>query len=106
MKYANLMIGVTSEGAGVAVAHPGGNATFHAIGSTTSGTGAATINIEVSNSGVEEEWLPYATISLMLSTTKANAGIVMDEAWAHVRGNIPVGGISGTGASVSLYMGV
>jgi hypothetical protein len=102
MKFANMMIGVTTTGAGVAVEPPRCPSTIQAVGATTSGAGAAIIAIEVSNDGVN--WLPYDTISLTLSTTPASAGIEMDAPWTNVRGNVT--SISGTGAAVSLYMGV
>jgi hypothetical protein len=96
-----LLNAVTATGAGTSVQRSG-YATYHATGATTSGIGAATIVIEVSNDG--SNWLTKETINLTLSTTPASAGYEMDAPWTYVRGNVT--SISGTGASVSLYMGV
>lgn len=102
MKYANMMIGVITPGPGVTVEAPSGSSTIQAVGATTAGAGAATIVIEVSNDGAN--WLTYDIISLTLSTTTASAGVEMDAPWAYVRGNVTA--ISGTGAHLSLIMGV
>ena len=72
------------------------------MGSASSGTGSTTVAVEVSNNNTD--WLTHGTITLTLSTTKATAGIEMDAPWAYVRGNVTA--ISGTGAAVSLFMGV
>lgn len=100
-----LLSNVTAVGAGAAVRLDTGcrAATFQAVGATTSGVGTAAVEVQVSNDGVN--WITDGTINLTLSTTSSSAGAVMDEAWVFVRGNIPAGGITGTGASVSLIMG-
>jgi len=97
-----LLNAVTTTGAGAAVIVNQHNRTFQATGDTTSGAGAATIAIEVSNNATN--WLLHDTIALTLSTTPVSAGIEMDAPWTYVRGNVTA--ISGTGAAVSLYMGV
>ena len=72
--------------------------TFQAYGNTTSGAGAATILIEVSNDNTY--WKDIATISLTLGTAVTNDVAASNAAWPYVRGRISA--ISGTGAKVSL----
>lgn len=79
-----------------------GKMTFQAKGSTSASTGAASIAVQVSNDGTN--WLTLGTISLSLSTTETSDGFSSDAPWAFVRGNVL--SISGTGAAVSLLMGV
>lgn len=74
--------------------------TVQVSGKTTSGTGAATVNIEVSNDG--NNWLNLGTITLTIGTTETSDGFAFDATWAYVRGNVT--SISGTGASVSGYI--
>ena len=80
------------------------NRTFQASGQTSSGTGTATINVEVSNDNVT--WIIMGTITLTLGTVATSDGFVSQANWTYVRGKIPSAGISGTGASVNLYMGL
>lgn len=77
-------------------------ATFQASGTTSSGSGAATVKVQVSNN--RHDWIDLGTITLTLSTTSSSDGFASDASWAYVRGNVTA--ISGTGASVNLYMGV
>lgn len=74
--------------------------TFQATGFTTSGVGAATIAIEVSNDGLV--WLTLGTITLTLGTTITGDGFAADAPWGMLRANVTA--ISGTGASVSAYI--
>jgi len=97
-----LLNAVTAPGSGIANHVDQCARTFQAVGATTAGSGSATIGIEVSNDATN--WLTHDTITLTLSTTSATAGIEMDAPWAYVRGNVTA--ISGTGAAVSLFMGV
>ena len=76
--------------------------TFQATGATTAGAGSATVQIEVSNDRVG--WITAGTITLTLSTTAATDGFVMSAPWGHVRANVTA--ISGTGANVTVTMGV
>ena len=75
--------------------------TFELVGQTSAGAGAASVDVEVSNDGVN--WINLANISLTLSTTTSSDGTASSAAWRFVRGN--VASISGTGASVDLIMG-
>jgi hypothetical protein len=96
----------TATGAGEKIALNGAKLlSFQAVGATSAGAGAATIEIEVSNTGRDNEWLQLATgpISLTLSTTPATAAIILDEPWVYARGNCTA--ISGTGAAVTLTIG-
>ena len=101
-KIYNLLDAKTATGAGTGIYKDAPLSTFQATGTTTSGAGAATINIEVSND--QTNWLTLGTISLTLSTTSATDGFVANSPWKFVRGNVTA--ISGTGASVSATMGV
>lgn len=76
--------------------------TVHAWGSTSSGTGAATIVVEVSNS-LLAPWLTVDTIALTLGTAPVAGGFAVSGAWAFVQAR--VASISGTGAAVSAVLG-
>lgn len=88
----------TGAGSAVRAKHP---ATFQASGTTSAGAGAVSVAVQVSNNGVH--WLTLGTISLVLSTTAATDGFASDASWVFVRGNVT--SISGTDATVSLFMG-
>jgi hypothetical protein len=75
--------------------------TFQAVGSVSESTGAATVNIEVSNNGVN--WLTLGTIELTLGTAEVTDGFAAYAAWAFIRANLEA--ISGTDATVSVFMG-
>lgn len=98
-----LLTSATAIGAGSTVDLRGGRIkTLQASGTTSSGSGAATVNIEVRN-GASHAWLVAGTITLTLGTTVAGDGFVMDAPWAQVRANLTA--ISGTGAAVTVSMG-
>jgi hypothetical protein len=75
--------------------------TFQAVGTTSSGAGAATIVCRGSNDG--SNWISLATITLTLSTTASSDGFAMDAPWRNIQCEVTA--ISGTGASVSVYVG-
>ena len=80
--------------------------TFQAVGRTTAGSGAASINIEVSNvenPTIDAHWLLAMTIDLTLGTTDVSDGQEFNAKWKFVRARVV--SISGTGASVDVYMG-
>lgn len=80
--------------------------TFQATGTTSAGAGAATVKIQGSNvptPAVDGDWVDLATIALTLATTKSGDGFVSNAPWLHVRANITA--ISGTDATVNVYMG-
>jgi hypothetical protein len=101
-QIARLLAAVTATGAGSAFAVPAGTAkrTFQA---TVAGTGAvtATVLVEITNDGTN--WLTLGTITLS-GTTSDSDGFAADAPWAQVRGNVSA--VSGTGAAVTLIMGV
>lgn len=78
------------------------NRTFEAYGTTSSGSGAAAILIEVRNSEASS-WHTMATISLTLASSVSGDGFASSAAWRYVRAR--VSSISGTGASVYVNMG-
>ncbi len=69
------------------------------------GTGAvtATIIIYVSNTGDDDDWATAATITLS-GTTSDSAGFAMNAKWAYTYAEISA--ISGTGAAVTVTLGV
>jgi hypothetical protein len=73
---------------------------FQAIGATTASTGAATILIEVSNNGTN--YITLGTITLTLGTSATSDGFAVANSWNYYRANLSA--VSGTGASVSVYM--
>ena len=76
-------------------------ATFQTIGKTSSGTGSATIVIEVSINGIN--WLTFGTITLVLGTAEISDGLVIAAPWAYARANCT--SITGTGGKVTVLMG-
>lgn len=102
-KVMNLLgSGATATGAGNFVYKDSPKATFQAI---VSGTGvvSATIDIEYSNDGVNACDTVGGTITLS-GTTSHSDGFTSDSPWKYVRAYITA--ISGTGATVQVYMGV
>jgi hypothetical protein len=81
---------------------PQDNRTFQATGQTSASTGAARVDVEVSNDNTN--WVLMGSITLTLGTTTTTDGFVSSANWTWVRGN--VFSISGTGAKVSLLMGL
>jgi len=77
-----------------------GYRSFQAIGSTSASTGAATVKIEVSEDGTN--FITLATITLTLGTSATSDGFAAANSWEYYRANLTA--ISGTGASVSVYM--
>lgn len=75
---------------------------FQATGITSSGAGAATVVVQVSCNDLD--WITLGTISLTLGTSSSSDGFVSSGQWPYVRGNVTA--ISGTGAAITLYMGV
>lgn len=75
-----------------------GEVRIQIIGATTSGAGAATVNVEVSNDNVN--FLGMKTFTLTLSTTVVSDGYAFKNAWRYARVNVTA--ISGTGAYVTV----
>ncbi len=78
------------------------NRTFEAYGTTGSGSGAATVVVEVRNSELSN-WHTMATITLSLTTSVSGDGFASSAAWRYVRARISA--VSGTGAAVSVNLG-
>lgn len=100
--YNLLGTGVTSTGAGIGVYKDSPYSTFQA---TVSGTGAvsATVTIEVSNDGTN--WCSTVMGTITLSgTTSSTDGFTSEAPWKYIRANVTA--ISGTNATVQVYMGV
>lgn len=81
---------------------PWGNfRTFQSVGATSAGAGAAVVQVEASNDG--DNWINLGTINHTLSTTNDTGGFASDAAWRYVRARVE--SISGTGASVTVWLG-
>lgn len=94
--------GVTSTTTGSFVYKVGPYATFQA---NVVGTGAvsATVVIECSNDGTYAVATALGTITLS-GTTSSTDGFTTNAPWKYVRARVTA--ISGTGATVQVYMGV
>lgn len=79
------------------------NKTFQAKGTTTAGVGAATVIIEVTND-TTWPWITLGTITLTLGTVATSDGLAMLAGWKYVRARLSA--ISGTGAAVSVAVGI
>jgi hypothetical protein len=75
--------------------------TFQVVGVTSSGAGSASVKIQVSNDNVN--WMDLGTITLTLSTTASSDGLCNCGAWGWTRANVTA--ISGTGASIDVWLG-
>ena len=102
-----ILNNATATGAGTAW-HPRDTASiatylfhsFQAVGKTSASTGAATVVIEVSNDGTN--YITLGTITLVLGTSATSDGFACSNTWEYYRANVTA--ISGTGASVTVYM--
>lgn len=98
-----LLDGVTATGAGSARSGRAGVKTFQAWGTTSAGSGAATIEIQGSIDQNQQNWDVIGTITLTLGTDATSDSFTSDDRYAVLRGEVTA--ISGTGAEVSLGMG-
>lgn len=92
----------TTTGAGPTRSFQPRTKTFQASGSTSAGSGAATVDAKGSNDG--DNWDTIGTISLTLSTDGASDSFTSDDRYKYHRGEVT--SISGTGAEVSLIVGL
>lgn len=77
--------------------------TFQVVGRTTAGGGSCSVDIEVSDNGIN--FLKLATIALpSMTTTDSTDGFASDAGWKYCRANVTA--IAGTGANVDITMGV
>lgn len=100
-----LLSSATATGAGTEWDVNAAERTYQVWGTTSAGSGAATIVIEVSNKetpSADEDWTTLATLSLTLGTTQVNEGTSSVVPWRHVRANVTA--ISGTDATVDGVM--
>lgn len=101
-----LMTARTTTGGGERHNPWGAELSFHVVGRTTAGVGSATVKIQVSdieNPTIDGHWLDALEVVLTLGTTDTSHGQQIDAAWRHIRANVTA--ISGTNASVDVYMG-
>jgi hypothetical protein len=98
-----MLSAVTVTGAGSSVLPPySGTKQFQAVGATTAGAGSVSVAVQCSLDGTNYDTI--GTITLTLSTTPASNNFNSNDRCRLVRGNVTA--ISGTGASVSLYLGM
>lgn len=103
-----ILNGATATGVGANTVFAGPYGTFQCYGTTTAGAGASVITIEVSNvvdpaTGTSVDWVTAGTITLTLATTQSTDGFAVQSSWRWARAKVT--SISGTGASVSCFMG-
>lgn len=96
-----ILNGATATGAGASTRMIGaGRCVVSAFGTTSAGSGAATVAIQVSNDNAS--WVTAGTISITLGTTQTSDGFAINAPWLFVRAN--VASISGTDANVSVVI--
>jgi hypothetical protein len=95
----------TTTGNGTAIEPHSSKKTFQVLGRTSSGSGACVVKIQGSLVGgtADNEWVDFGTVTLTLTTSGVTDGFASDAAWVYIRPVIV--SISGTGASVDVYMG-
>jgi len=99
-----ILSAATGTGAGSAFdasGPPGRQLSFVAHGTTSAGSGAAAIKIEVSLDGTR--WVTLGNIVLTLGVAETYDGFIAFCPWLQVRANVE--SISGTDASVTVKMG-
>lgn len=102
-KVETLLNAKTSTGAGSSFKLSAMNVSFQAVANGTSGAFSSTVYVQVSNDN--SNWETVGTISLSGTATTADSdGFSASMSWVYIRGY--VNAISGTGANVTLYMGV
>ena len=96
-----ILTAATATGAGVRFKPQKALRSFILSGATSSGAGAASVVIEVSNDGTN--YITQDTLGLTLGTTITFDSGVFEQPYMYVRAR--VASISGTGASVNVWMG-
>lgn len=97
-----ILSGATATGDGEVHKPVAEKMVFQASGTTSSGSGSASIIIYGSLDGTN--YAELGTISLTLGTAATNDAFAVDAPWVYVKANVSA--ISGTGASVDAYMAV
>ena len=98
-----ILTDVTTTATGSPIELGASDKTVQAKGTTTAGAGAATIVIEVTNN-TDWPWITVGTISLTLGTAAVTDGFAISAGWKAMRARVSA--ISGTGAAVSVNVGV
>lgn len=93
---ASLIKGVTTTGVGPHINTGAAKRTYQGVAEGT-GEVSASVDIEVSNNGVD--FLLLGTLDLS-GTTRATDGFVSDAPWLYARANVT--SISGTGTTISV----
>ena len=90
--------------AGKSLRNSGGKLTLQSVANGTAGAFASTVTIQVSNDNIN--WLTAGTLTANgTATTAATDGMVIDAPWMYVRGYVATTGVTGTGGTVSVYVG-
>lgn len=98
-----LLSAATTTATSATVSRPyGDRLSFQAVATTSSGSGAATVLVEVSND--ESNWETLGTIVLAPNTSDSEGFAVASAGWKAFR--MRISAISGTGCAVTAYMGV
>ena len=101
-KVDEILSAATATGAGGAIYKTSPKTTFQA---TVAGTGAVTATVKIESSNNAVSWCSTALGTITLSgTTTSTDGLATDAPWKYVRANVTA--ISGTGAAVTVLMGV
>ena len=101
VSVATLVSNKTTTGVSTSAVLGGISRTYFVFGSTTAGSGACDLVIQVSNDNIS--FVDLATVSLVLGTSVVADGLASAAPWKYARGNIS--SISGTGAKCSLLVG-
>lgn len=99
-----LLDSVTATATSSSIELKGAKKTFQLIGATSTGTGTAAAEIQVSND--DSNWITLDTLSITTSATAAETETdyySLDAPWKYTRGVLNV--ITGTGATISLVSG-
>lgn len=97
-----LLSAVTTTATSPTIKPWGNRQSFQAVATTSSGSGAATVLVEVSNDN--SNWELLGTITLAPNTSDSDGFSVATSGWKLYR--MRVSAISGTGCAVTAYAGV
>lgn len=102
---ATLLSAATATGAGSTVGIQAGFQSVIGYGTTSSGAGSATVNIEVCHDPSVGAWVTAGTLTLVLGSTMGAGvfdGLSLISGWRAIRANVIA--ISGTGAAVTVVV--
>ena len=91
----------TTTGVTTGMEFKGVNRACQVVGTTSAGSGAASVKIQGSLTNVATDFVTLATVSLTLGTAQTTDGFTSLAPWKYLRANVE--SISGTGASVTAY---